>query len=347
MCVGLLGLVLSGGMLAPEFVAALAGVTAVTTAAGLVARYQMLPETRQKAVMSRELDKAEHELSRASQRLDKLQVELDRVNTKEQQEIDRLNARQKELLDQEVKQLGRVQDKAQSQAGSLDQRRQQLKQAEQDERSRALAELQLDTMTGLLDNHVVASSGIPGVGHQAVRQLEQYGIATAGDFQDVQIISAPGNPNPIVYFTTRTGKRITIPAINSREALQLLTWRRELEQRYKNQVPTMLPLKQLGLIIAKYQLQAKLLDYQEKRLDESTITEKTSAQEWYKEQLDQVARQRQVVPDRNKDKRQNLHDEIAEKQKVINTRQVDQARLERDLAPLQNLTFKEYLKHMF
>ncbi len=347
MCLGFLMMVASTATLPLTFVAALAGATAATTAAGLAARYQLHPDTRRKAALSSELGKIERELSRATQRLDKLHNELDHVNHKEQQDMDRLTARQKELVDQEVQQLGRVQDKRHVQTNDLNQRRQQLKQNEQDEKKQALIDLQQQTLIGLLDGYNIASSNIPGVSRQIARQLQSYGITTAGDFQDVLVQSVPGNPDPTVYFVSRGNKRITIPGINSRAALQLLVWRRDLAQRMSSQVPQSLPLKQTAMIIGKYQLQHKMLDYQERRIDEGAHSGTASAHEWYQEQLDQVRKQQQDVPERNKDKRDKLQDEIAEKQKLVNARRIDQARLERDLAPLQSLTFKEYLKHMF
>ena len=221
-----------------------------------------------------------------------------------------------------------------------------LSQKEKSELANALRIIQTEYINKRLMQFPLTINSVSGIGPEMTRRLHSYGIKTAGDFSNIQIVnygygySTSGR----AYFLTQNLGRIHIEGIGPKRATDLLNWRQRFEQRVKNNAPNSLPVNQQNAIKLKYKVQQHALET--KKIDNQNQSNKNKDKitKKYKQEHDRL---NNFLMTEKKDftrLTEILNAKTNNQAKRLTNQRITCALLERKFKPFTVLKFSKYLR---
>ncbi len=347
----LLTLAAATGML-PLVPSALATLgTTLLTIVGLAARYNLLPETRERDALFAQLGYVKDEMARGESRLRDLNEAAEKLEARKTRTVARLEARLRESSQKEIVAVAEVQRRLQSSLREIDVRRQVLNQEEVDEMQRTIKHLQDKALAGLLRQYYISSANLPSLDPQVCQGLVEHGIWTAADIAGVQVWpAASGAARPTVYVQVPRRGAVNVSGINGMsqtEAQKIWLWRSSLERELRLQLPQSLTLTQQTWIKGRYQMKHRLLEHQAERAKQGAAVAEREIQMRYRDERAALAQRLAETPGQLESRRQEQLRRVAEKKKQVLDQQRERARLVHALESYRQVNVREYLRRIF
>ena len=118
--------------------------------------------------------------------------------------------------------------------------------AEQQARSAALTSLQQSVIESQLGQHSLVTASAWGVSETVVHRLSLDGVRTAADFTGVEVSRTGG------VVVCADGRRLTVGAVDQRQATAMLDWKRRVATAAQLKVPDALPRERQAAIRAEH-----------------------------------------------------------------------------------------------
>jgi hypothetical protein len=218
-------------------------------------------------------------------------------------------------------------------------------------------------------------SDIEGIGSAMKQRLLASGIRTAADIFNVHIIQTRRghHPNKIAYIEVPGRGRVHVQGINPKKANAFLSWKRNIESRFRSHMPQFLPANQEIAIKSKYQAQRQSLDLQEAsamqnakqkkntiqakyQQEQNTLIKqsqdmqnqltkrKDAVRTKYQQERDTLTKQLQDIPNYFANQRKDLKDKIRKERKRIIEKRWLLDGVQREIAAYRQVDFTTYLK---
>ena len=289
--------------------------------------------------------------------------------------LSNFDAQQRAFDQTEKNNIDILQSTLQKNLTDLNQQKQLLNKEETDEIIHAQHGLQSQALTSRLANYSLESASIPGVGAELKRRLSEKGIKTAADIVNVHTTSTSWGRyfEGITYIEVPGRGRIHVEGVGPKKAAALLSWRQKLASRFQVVTSQSLPVEIENRIRSKYQDRRRVLDRQEvdikrdaersevmvrskyqsdcqslnrQRTDanEASRKKQESVRVKYRQEQESLAKKLRDVQDSLTKEREELDKRLSEEKKSLSEKQWELAKIQRDVAAYQQISFRSYLK---
>ncbi|WP_127534552.1 hypothetical protein [Paenibacillus kobensis] len=229
----------------------------------------------------------------------------------------------------------------------LDGERRNIDQEEKTELSSKLALFQKKWLEEQIIKHKISQDKIPEIDDEMKRRLRTNGIRTPADFMDITINQSYGRKQiDKAYLILRNGGSVHVGMSRS-QAKALVNWKRQIERRYRANIPAVLPRSEISAIALKYRdRKSQLTDVEQKH--------KTAAQERlnvikqaYQPELDSLTKEAEAARIRLENELHRFDMQIDERSKWLSDKLEEYRDLNKRMASYKDVHFVRYLKQVF
>ncbi len=306
------------------------------------------------------------------------QQEMHRIDRELTTMLSNLDAQRRSVDQTTTNDLEVLKRKLQKSLTDISQQRQRLNKEETDEIIQAQQGLQKQSLTSHLANYALDHASIPGVGSELKKRLADKGIKTAADVADIHITTSTGygrHVHEIAYIEVPGRGRVHVEGIGPKKAAALLSWRQHIASRLPVAPSQSLPGERANRIRVKYQDRHRILELQEadmKREAESNEArvrskhhidcqslerQRTDANEaarkkkdavrvMYRQERESLEKKSRVVQESLTKEREELDKRVREEKKSLSEKQWELAKMQREMAAYQQVSFRSYLKRI-
>jgi hypothetical protein len=150
----------------------------------------------------------------------------------------------------------------------------------------------------------------------------------------------------IAYITVSGRGSVHVDGIGPRKAQALLSRKKEIEYRFRNQIPQSLPSAQESAIRSNYQVQRQSLDLQETNARQNAMRRKDAVRTKYRQEQNAITEQLQNVQDQFAKQRGDLDQKISEAKRHMSEKSWTLAKSQRELDAYKQVNFAAYLKRI-
>ncbi|MUT68337.1 hypothetical protein [Paenibacillus sp. NEAU-GSW1] len=225
--------------------------------------------------------------------------------------------------------------------------RRTIDQEEKTELSSKLASFQKTWLEEQIIKHKISQDKIPDIDDEMKRRLRTNGIRTPADFMDITINQSYGRKQiDRAYLILKNGGSVHVDMSRS-QAKALVDWKRKIERRYRNQIPAVLPRREISAIALKYK-------DRKSKLTDAEHTYKTAAQERlnvikqaHHPELDSLTKEVEAARIRLEIELHHIDMQIDERSKRHSDKLEEYRDLNKRMASYMDVHFVRYIKQVF
>lgn len=248
-----------------------------------------------------------------------------------------------QIVRDEGQSLQKAEQRMQSRLREFAENRAALASDEQNERAKALAQLQQEFICAELGHYSISGSGLGGIGAALTARLAASGIRSAADFRGASISSGGYYSYPIAYLVLSNGRSVHVSGIGPTKARALENWRRGVENRLRARARQTLPPSQVQEIRQKYAAKLNQIGVDEQRARRTAQQEADEIRARSQQRQVKLRTELQNVRVAPMQRRTELDERLAQARKRLNSEQLAVARKDREADTYRYITFPRFL----
>lgn len=313
--------------------------TVLALTVGFSLRYNM-PDRRDALHAVDELEQEKMELETQLQEMTEARAQIEQA---QQLELVKMMRQQSENAAQEKTALAALDHALDKELAVLAARRKQLDDQEAADMETALTKLQASRLEQELETFRIADAVLPGIISQNIKQrLAAQGFLTAADIVNFQVNVL--NSAKRFALINRRGSPIYVEGVSAERGVALMLWRRAMEARAKQRLPTTLPPEISMRLRKKFQddrVSVQLAEIKKKQETEASRARLTASAQSQQERLSRSMRE---LPTATQHKVTAAEQELAQVRKALAEKEWALVMARRNLKNYAHINFANYLK---
>lgn len=231
-------------------------------------RYLSLPELKRKLAIKKEAQELNDALDTAKISKEESREQISTILESERKQFNALTSRFDSCSKKSRTDFENCQRELKDKRTQIAEERKSISESVSSDIKQQLRKLRVDSLSRYLSNTSIEKAGVPGIGPTVSEALSKAGIRTAADFRDINFITAyyRNNPGAVAYFVLNSGQNVRIPLVGPKKAAALRQWRRMVESKYEQKLPTALPIEEQQAIRSQAADKLKRLSAEENRV---------------------------------------------------------------------------------
>jgi hypothetical protein len=180
------------------------------------------------------------------------------------------------------------------------------------------------------------------------KRLSDAGIKSAADIINIHIAQSGWGrySHEVAYIEISGQRRIHVEGIGPTKAQALLSWKRDIESRFRGHMPQSLPTAQETVIRSKYQAQRQSIDRQEIDANYNARQRKEEVLGKYRQEQDALTNQSHDFRDQFAKQRRDHDQKIRQQEKHLSEKHWTLAKVQREFDAYRQVNFAVYLKRV-